>query len=248
MDETKQQPTVWITGASSGIGFALVERYLSRGYHVLASARSEGKLTTLSAHPSLRFIPYDVTDESQTDGVRGQIEQHTKHLDCVILNAGNCEYLDLQNPDWTMMARIMAVNYLGLVNSVAVSLPLLKQAQSPHLVGVSSQAVQAAFPQAEAYGSSKAAVRYFLASLRVDLRPSNIDVTCVLPGFVDTPLTQKNTFSMPFLMSSEEAALRIETALVKRPYEYAFPRRLSVMLWFARRFAKRWTVMMSPKQ
>ena len=247
MEETKSCRTVWITGASSGIGYALVERYLARNYRVFASARSEGKLTVLRANKSLTFIPYDVTDESQIDHIRDLLQERTSHLDCVILNAGNCEYLDLQHPDWTMMQRIMAVNYFGLVNSVAVSLPLLKKAQSPHLVGISSQAVQAAFTQAEAYGSSKAAVRYFLSSLRVDLRASNIDVTCVLPGFVDTPLTQKNTFSMPFLMSSEDAAARIESALVKRPYEYAFPKRLSAMLWLARQFPKRWTAMTAPK-
>lgn len=248
MDVDQQRQTIWITGASSGIGYALVERYLARGFHVFASARNEGKLVALQANQALTFISYDVTDESQVDHVRGLLQQETDHLDCVILNAGNCEYLDLQHPDWDMMKRIMSVNYFGLINSVAISLPLLKKAQSPHIVGVSSQAVQAPFTQAEAYGSSKAAVRYFLSSLRVDLRASNIDVTCVLPGFVDTPLTQKNTFSMPFLMSSEDAAARIESALAKRPYEYAFPKRLSAMLWLARRFPKRWTAMTAPKQ
>ncbi|GAA0837100.1 SDR family NAD(P)-dependent oxidoreductase [Marinomonas arenicola] len=248
MGDVQQKLTIWITGASSGIGYALVERYLARDYQVFASARNEGKLSELQANPALTFIPYDVTDASQIDHVRALIQQQTPHLDCVVLNAGNCEYLDLQHPDWEMMKRIMSVNYFGLVNCVAVSLPLLKKAQSAHLVGISSQAVQAAFTQAEAYGASKAAVRYFLSSLRVDLQSSNIDVTCVLPGFVDTPLTQKNTFSMPFLMSPEDAAARIESALMKRPYEYAFPKRLSAMLWLARCFPKRWTAMTAPKQ
>lgn len=247
MDAGKQKKVIWITGASSGIGFSLVERYLARGYHVLASARTEGKLVDFIANEALIFIPYDVTDDTQIDCVRDLLLQHSPHLDCVILNAGNCEYLDINNPDWSMMKRVMSVNYFGLVNSVEVCLPLLKKAQQPHLVGVSSQAVQAAFTQAEAYGASKAAVRYFLSSLRVDLLSSNIDVTCILPGFVDTPLTQKNTFSMPFLMSSEQAAVRIEAAIEKRPYEYAFPKRLTAMLWVAKQFPKRWAAMTAPK-
>ena len=127
-------------------------------------------------------------------------------------------------------------------------MPLLKKSSHPHLVGVSSQAVQAAFPQAEAYGASKAAVRYFLSSLRMDLKQFNIDVTCLLPGFVDTPLTQKNTFSMPFLMSSDDAAKRMFKALASRPFEFAFPKRLSAMLWAGRHFPKLWLSMLAPKK
>jgi short-subunit dehydrogenase len=173
----------------------------------------------------------------------------TSHLDCAVLNAGTCEYLDItdESPDWKMMDRVMSVNFFGLVNSLDVCLPLLKKAPRPHLVGVSSQAVQASFPQAEAYGASKAASRYLLSSLRMDLKQFNIDVTCLLPGFVDTPLTQKNTFSMPFLMSADEAAKRMYTALESRPYEFAFPKRLSAMLWFGRHFPKLWLSMLAPQ-
>jgi len=248
MAVSPKSKTIWITGASSGIGFSLVKLYLASGYQVFASARTKGSLIELLAHERLIFIPYDVTDEAQVDQVRDLIQEHTLYLDCVILNAGTCEYLDISNPDWDMMKRVMTVNYFGLVNSVSVCLPLLKKAQQPHLVGVSSQATQAAFTQAEAYGASKAAIRYFLSSLRVDLLPFNIDVTCLLPGFVDTPLTQKNTFSMPFLMSSECAAMRIKLAITKRPYEYAFPKRLTAMLWVARQLPKRWATMTAPKQ
>ena len=90
-----------------------------------------------------------------------------------------------------MMKRVMSVNYFGLVNRMLVCLPLLKKAQRPHLVGISAQAVRAAFTKAVVYGANKAAVGYCLCSLRVDLLSSKIDVTCILPGFVDTPLTQK---------------------------------------------------------
>ncbi|MBJ7538022.1 SDR family NAD(P)-dependent oxidoreductase [Marinomonas transparens] len=245
-----EKKVVWITGASSGIGLALTKKYLDEGCRVFASARREGELAPLLAsHDALVFVPFDITDDSQVHDVRATLLAHTKHVDCAILNAGTCEYLDLTetDPDWKMMNRIMSVNFSGLVNSVEVCLPLLKYSFRPHLVGVSSQAVQAAFPQAEAYGASKAAIRYFLSSLRMDLKPFSIDVTCILPGFVDTPLTRKNTFPMPFLMSSDEAAKRMHRAIESRPYEFSFPKRLSTLLWFGRHFPKLWMTMLTSK-
>lgn len=251
MSHTTENGVVWVTGASSGIGLSLTKRYLEAGWRVFASARSQGGLSDLLAmYDTLSFVPFDITDETQVNSVRETLSLHTSHLDCAVLNAGTCEYLDMTDvdPDWKMMDRVMTVNFFGLVNSVAVCLPLLKKSSHPHLVGVGSQAAQAAFPQAEAYGASKAAVRYFLSSLRMDLRQFGIDVTCLLPGFVDTPLTQKNTFSMPFLMSADDAANRMYSALTSRPFEYAFPKRLSTMLWIARHFPKLWFSLLAPKK
>lgn len=250
MSQAVDRKVVWITGASSGIGLALTKRYLDDGWRVLASARKQGELEPLiDKHQHLTFIPFDITDDSQMDSVRDTLSSYSVHLDCAVLNAGTCEYLDMTDtdPDWKMMDRIMSVNFIGLVNSVEVCLPLLKKSLRPHLIGVSSQAVQAAFPQAEAYGASKAAIRYFLSSLRMDLKQFNVDVTCLLPGFVDTPLTQKNTFSMPFLMSPDDAAKRMFSALESRPFEYAFPKRLTAMLWAGRHFPKLWLSMLAPK-
>ncbi|MGO2354933.1 MAG: SDR family NAD(P)-dependent oxidoreductase [Marinomonas foliarum] len=251
MNQAIQKDVVWITGASSGIGLALTKCFLDAGWKVIASARGQGELTSLiDANENLSFVPFDMTDESQMGAAREALSAHTDKLDCAVLNAGTCEYLDMTDtdPDWKMMDRIMSVNFIGLVNSVEVSLPLLKKSPRAHLVGVSSQAVQAAFPQAEAYGASKAAIRYFLSSLRMDLKQFNVDVTCLLPGFVDTPLTQKNTFDMPFLMSADDAAKRMFTALGSRPFEYAFPKRLTAMLWLGRHFPKMWLSKLAPKK
>lgn len=249
MSTVVDEKVVWVTGASSGIGLALSRRYLEDGWRVLASARTPGGLDSLlKEFDRLTFVPFDMTDDSQIGTVQNTLSTYSAHLDCAVLNAGTCEYLDIHEPDWKMMNRIMSVNFLGLVNCVEVCLLLLKKASRPHLVGVSSQAVQAAFPQAEAYGASKAAIRYFLSSLRMDLKPFNVDVTCLLPGFVDTPLTQKNTFDMPFLMSPEEAAKRMFDALESRPYEYAFPKRLTAMLWIGRHFPKLWFAKLAPKK
>lgn len=240
--ESKQHKTIWITGASSGLGLSLTKHYLLTGHRVIASARRVGALQKLvRLYPTeLSFIEFDVTQDSHIERVRDALEAKTQHLDLAILNAGTCEYLDLDEPDWGVFERVNQVNYMGMVRSIQVCLPLLKVTPNAHLVGVSSQAVQAPFIRSEAYGASKAAVRYLLESLRLDLAPNDIAVSCILPGFIDTPLTQRNDFDMPFIMSPEEAAQRIQIAIAKRVYEYAFPKRLSAVLAMARFFPKLW--------
>ncbi|MFT2111183.1 SDR family NAD(P)-dependent oxidoreductase [Marinomonas sp. 2405UD68-3] len=232
--------TIWITGGSSGIGYALVEK-LAKDNKVIVSARNASTLKELEDQfPNVYAVVFDVSDKTQIDRVTDELAQITNHLDRVILNAGHCEYLDIKEPDWCLMERMIKVNFLGMVHSLQACLPLLQKAKAPHLIGVSSLAIVAPFTQAEGYGASKAAVQYWLDSIRIDLVKLNIDVTSILPGFVNTPLTQKNTFSMPFLMSSERAAERILHAIAKRKITYAFPKRLVAMLWMARKFPKSW--------
>lgn len=241
-----RQDVIWVTGATSGIGLEMTMQLCQQGHLVIASGRNQDKLNELSTRfPLLKTLAFDITDTASVDGVRAGLEAHTLHLDRVILNAGNCEYFDINNPRWEMLSDIMTVNYLGLINCVKIALPLLNNAQQPHIIGICSQASQAPFPRAEAYGASKAAARYFLESLRIDLKQHNIDVTVVMPGFVDTPLTAKNDFTMPFIMSASVAAEKIINAMFKRKLFYAFPKRLSFMLWVARLFPKQWLNMHS---
>ncbi len=242
MAATTKVKTVWITGASSGLGLALAKHYLLYGCKVIVSARREGELKHLQhLYPEeLSFIRFDVSKNEDVERVKAELEQRTKQLDLVILNAGTCEYLDIDDPDWDLFERVNQVNYMGMVRSLQVCLALLKKSDDAHLVGICSQAVQAPFIRSEAYGASKAAVRYLLDSLRLDLAPDGIAVSCILPGFIDTPLTQRNDFDMPFIMSPEQAAHRIETAIEKRVYEYAFPKRLSAVLALARLFPRTW--------
>lgn len=234
--------TVWITGASSGLGLALTKHYLQAGCKVICSARREGQLQALlNQYPDrLVFIAFDVSQEADIDRVKKTLEQCTDRLDLVVLNAGTCEYLDIEQPEWALFDRVNQVNYMGMVRSLQVALPLLKKTPNAHLVGIASQAVQAPFIRSEAYGASKAAVRYLLHSLRLDLAPDDIAVSCILPGFIDTPLTQRNDFAMPFIMSAEHAAQRIEKAIEKRVFEYAFPKRLTAVLALARWFPNIW--------
>ena len=112
---------------------------------------------------------------------------------------------------------------------------------------IGSQVTAAPFARAEAYGASKAALRYFCDSLRIDLAGEGMDVTLVNPGFVDTPLTRRNDFPMPFLMDVEMAAQRIVKNIESRPRAYSFPLRLSAMLFLSKLMPGAWQKMVAPK-
>ena len=125
--------------------------------------------------------------------------------------------------DAALIERVVRTNLLANSYCLETALPLLRKGLRPHLVGVVSSVTFWPLPRAEAYGASKAGLRYLLESLRIDLAHENIDVTLVSPGFVDTPLTEKNDFPMPMRWSAPKAAQHICQRLDKRPLEIAFP-------------------------
>jgi len=229
----KNQKVVWVTGASSGLGRSIALQLANSGALVIASARNQQALDELAAlDGNIRPLACDITDAAALVTLGEQISAISPGVDQAILNAGNCEYLEFPDPDWGAVRRVMEVNFFGSVNCIECVLPLLRASSTgrPHLVVVASQVTAAPFPRAEAYGASKAALQYFCDSLRLDLAPEKIDVSVVNPGFVDTPLTRRNDFEMPFLMDVDEAARRIITRLNSRPRHYSFPKRLSMLL------------------
>jgi short-subunit dehydrogenase len=246
---SKDSRVIWITGASSGLGRSVALQLADEGNRVIASARNQEELEKLTAlNANITALPCDITDEDAMETLRSRIVEIAPSLDQVILNAGNCEYLDFPDPDWSAVRRVMEVNFFGTVNCVKLALPLLRKSNSarPHVVAVVSQVTAAPFPRAEAYGASKAAMRYFFDSLRMDLAADDIDVTVVNPGFVDTPLTRKNDFPMPFLMQVDEAAERIVKNIAARPRQYSFPLRLSALLSLSKILPGVWQKMVAP--
>lgn len=243
-----QAKTVWVTGASSGLGRSMALQLARRGARVIATARNRRALEALAGESaSIEPLACDISDATQVAELGERIGAITPRLDQAILNAGNCEYLDFPDPDWGAVRRVMEVNFFGTVNCVEAALPLLRASDRtrPHLVVVASQVTAAPFPRAEAYGASKAALRYFSDSLRIDLAAENIDVSVVNPGFVDTPLTRKNDFDMPFLMDVDEAARRILARLDSRPRQYSFPKRLSALLLLSKLAPSLWQKMVA---
>lgn len=216
--------TVLITGATSGIGEALVSQYVDKNYNVIACGRSSQKLSQVEegVFQTLRF---DVNDESQIEAAATQVS----NIDILILNAGDCKYIDnVKHFDSALFKSIINTNLTSLGDMLAQFLP--KLSEGGQLVFVSSSATIVPFPRAEAYGASKAGMDYLANSIRLDLAKDNIDVTLVHPGFIETPLTDKNDFGMPFIMSSEAAAKRIFNGVNERKNYLQFPKRLTVML------------------
>jgi short-subunit dehydrogenase len=239
---------IWITGASSGLGRSLALALSKQGHQVIASARSKEALASLQAiSESIIALPCDITDENSLKRVQEQISVNFPCLDQVILNAGTCEYLEFPEPDWSAIQRVMEVNFIGTINSLKIALPLLRKntRARPHIIVIASQVTHAPFAKSEAYGASKAALQYFFNSLRIDLAPENIDVSVINPGFVDTPLTRKNNFEMPFLLDVDEAARRVIKQMTSRPRNYSFPKRLCALLFLSKIMPGMWQKLVS---
>ena len=216
---------IWLTGASSGMGVHMAEELLKSGARLALTARTLAPLKALSdRYPGqVLLVPGDLTDRTQVREIGNRITQLWGALDTVILNAGTCEYVDVRHFDATVIERVVRTNLLATSYCLESALPLLRAGSRPHVVGVVSSVTYWALPRAEAYGASKAGLRYLLESLRIDLAQEGIDVTLVSPGFVDTPLTEKNDFPMPMRWPAHKAARHICQRLEKRPLEIAFP-------------------------
>jgi len=232
---------IWITGASSGIGRALALQ-LAAHNTVIASARSAEKLRSLKAQaPQIIVQTADVNKPAELNAVASHIEQLYGHLDLLIANAGCCEYMDVNCFDSSIAERMMYTNYLGFIYTLEAALPLLRRSRIPYIAAMSSSAVYAGLPRAEAYSASKAAISQFMESLAADMRPEGFRLSVIHPGFVDTELTRSNDFPMPMLMNVENAAERIIDGLNKGKYNIEFPktltwvlRALSAIPWFLR--------------
>lgn len=242
--------SVWIVGASSGIGESLAIEYANKGFRVFISARTAKKLEVLANNynnvkgetysintpvntPKLGVLiplPMDVTDEYSIGVAVHQIKNSTDKIHKVIINAGTCEYIDDPHIDLNLMRRVLETNVFGAVQVSNYALPLLGHNEQPQLVFVSSSVTYQALPRAHAYGSSKAALRYFAECLKVGVQKQGVDVRVVSPGFVKTPLTDKNDFNMPFMISSDEAAKRIIKGLNGTKFDIHFPKRFTLIL------------------
>ena len=224
--------TVWITGASSGIGRELALQLASAGNRVIISARSVEALQELaSLYPQqLLPMPIDIAEAASIENAKIQLTQLAPVLDLAILNAGTCEYLDNGIIDIELVRRVMSVNFDGTLNAAILAIPLLKKSKKPALYVVSSQVTTLPLTRSGAYGASKAALEYFFRCLRIDTMTANIFIGIIRPGFVKTPLTDRNNFSMPWLWPADKAAAKILADIDRRKPEIVFPRALHGLL------------------
>ncbi len=218
--------TVLITGASSGIGLELAKYYALEGWRVIACGRSIERLSALTSHSTL-IVPliFDLTDKSQVVAAFSKLPFVP---DLWIFNAGDCEYLDHGRIDSEIIERVMTVNVLGL--SYALDAAQTHFVSGTHVAVVGSIASELALPRAGAYGASKAAVSYLIRSLALDWQKQGIDTSMIFPGFVKTPLTDKNDFAMPMMISAKQAAQHIASGLANRQSAIYFPARFTWIL------------------
>jgi NAD(P)-dependent dehydrogenase (short-subunit alcohol dehydrogenase family) len=222
---------VWVTGASAGIGRAVVVELARRGATVVASARNERALSQLVADclpHVVQALPLDVTDRQANLRAVDTIRQRLNGLDIAFFNAGICEYVDVTKFDSALFERTMQTNFMSMVYGIEAVLPLLRASHDAQLVGMSSTVAYRGLPRAEAYGASKAAIKHLFESLQIDLKPEGISVSVVCPGFVRTPLTDRNDFPMPFRVEADEAARRIVDGIEAKKPEIHFPKRFSI--------------------
>ncbi|KZN61182.1 hypothetical protein N473_22835 [Pseudoalteromonas luteoviolacea CPMOR-1] len=219
MSESKNR--VLVTGATSGIGEALVYKYAQSDI-VTACGRNQDKLAEFESR-GVSSSRFDMTDKQQVFDAAEKLEAH----DIIILNAGVCEYIDNANKfDSALFERVIQANLIATGYCLEAFIPKIKK--GGQLVIVSSSASFLPLPRAQAYGASKAALSYLTRVMQVELK--DIDVTLVHPGFVETPLTNKNDFPMPCLVSVEQAAERIYEGVSKRKNEVHFPKRFTLFL------------------
>lgn len=241
---------IWITGASSGLGRALAIQLAEAGNFVIASARSSSELAALATHypGAIKSLPLNVSNAIDLEKTATQLREITDYIDLVICAAGICRYEDNLSFNPSIYEEQMDVNFLGVVRTFKLALPLLKKSQArPHFAAVSSLSSCVGFPRAEAYGSSKAALNYFMQSLRVDFSQLPIDFSLIRPGFIATPLIHGNDFNMPAMMTPEAAAKQIIKNLVKRRFLIDFPKRLSWPLRLSGLFFNSWCRWVAPR-
>lgn len=225
---------IWITGASSGIGRALTIALSNIECDIYISARSiqglEQTISSCSSNCNIHIAQGDLSNKQANQTICNNIMQSSGKLDIAILNAGSCEYVDINNFQSEMFERLMQTNYLSMVYGIEACLPLFNHSDAAQLVGMSSTAAYLGLPRSEAYGSSKAAIRNLFRALKVSLKSKNIDVSVICPGFVKTELTDQNDFSMPCLISAERATQYILDGIAHNKHEIHFPKRFSYSL------------------
>ncbi len=220
--------TVVITGASSGIGRELAARYAPIASKLYLIARREESLKALANELQnnktiIKTFSVDVTDFDALRNMCKMICDECDEVDIVIANAGISSAHKAELYDFCDFKNIIDTNLLGIAAMFDIFALKMRMQGGGKLVAISSLASFVAFPTTAAYSASKRAVNSFLDSMRLLLAPQNIKVINIQPGFIKTPLTDKNGFKMPFLMELDDAVDKIVKAIDKNKKEYAFP-------------------------
>ena len=234
----------WVTGASSGIGAALSLGLARAGWTVAASARRADRLAALATDPDgaerIHPFPDDVTDEPAVRAAVAAIEERLGPIASAVLNAGDYTPMAARDFDTALCRQLVQVNYLGVVHGIGAVLPRQLERGGGQILINASVAGYRGLPRAAPYGASKAALINLAESLRAELQGSGVRIRLINPGFVRTPLTDKNDFAMPALLDPRSAAERILRAFDGDGFEITFPRRFTLFMKLLRCLPYRW--------
>ncbi len=226
---------IWITGASSGIGKALAEKFAQENWKVAISARRENLLNIIAGHKNISSFPLDVTDDDKVKETFSNILKEFNYLNLCVFCSGAYDPKLEQEINKKQIRKIMDVNFFGVLNCIKAVENYFKGKKEGHVSIVSSIAAYRGLPNSSGYGPSKAALTNLTESLYFDFKKYIVRISLISPGFIKTPLTNQNTFSMPFIKSPEFAANKIFNGLTKsNSFEIHFPKELTLFLKFLR--------------
>tara|TARA_B100001173_G_scaffold186848_1_gene161253 strand:- start:542 stop:1294 length:753 start_codon:yes stop_codon:yes gene_type:complete len=228
---SENQKKIWITGASSGIGKALAEKFSLEGWKVAISARRKEILDEMAEKENIFSYPLDVTNQNQINDVFSKIINDFGDLDLCVFSSGTYDPKLEQEINIKQNKFVMETNFFGVLYCIKTVEKYFKEKKEGHISIVSSIAGYRGLPNSSGYGPSKAALTNLTESLYFDFKKHNVRISLVSPGFIKTPLTDKNEFQMPFIKSPEFAAEKMFNGLTKtKAFEIHFPKALTVIL------------------
>jgi short-subunit dehydrogenase len=230
---------VWLIGASSGIGEATAKALMQRGARLALSSRNRDALTAL-ADGKAHVAVADITDRASLAAAFDEVRAALGDIDLAIVNAGTHRPVRAWELDAAAAERLVQVNLVGAINASALLAPYFAARGSGRLAVTASVAGYGGLPTGLVYGATKAALINFAETLYLDLAPKGVAVHLINPGFVKTPLTDLNEFSMPALIGSEEAAEEILAGIERGEFEIHFPKRFTRSLKLLKLLPYRW--------
>ena len=223
---------IWITGASTGIGKALAIKFSQNGWKVAISARREALLNEIaSENKNIFAFPFDVTDKEKCNSIFNLIKNKFDNIDLCVFSTGTWDPKKEKEIDIEQIENVMKINFFGTLNCIKSVESYFKTRGYGQISIVSSIAGYRGLPNSTGYGPSKSALNNLAESLYFDFKRHGVRVSLISPGFIKTPMTDKNDFKMPFLKSPEFAAEKIYNGLVNsKSFEIDFPKQLTITL------------------
>ena len=227
---SENQRKVWVTGASSGIGKAVAEKFAKEKWKVAISARRVEILNEMANNDNIFAYPMDVTNQNKTEETFNKILEDFGDLDLCVFSSGTYERKSEKGLNVDNVKKVIEVNFLGVVGCVKAVQKYFQNKKGGHISIVSSPVGYRGLPKSSGYTASKASLNNFTQGIYFDFKKFNVRVTLISPGFIKTALTDKNEFQMPFLKDTNYAADKIYSGLVKKKsFEIIFPPQIGII-------------------